>query len=386
MFGGHLLIAFFFIKAASIAIVLALSACVFMKMRNLRIKKKKAAYLKKHQPYFLYVQSNLEESAKLRVPPEKLHRLELEVIQDQLTEWIERLQGSQRDKLITLCEDLGLVKMHLKRLRRKVGWKKMASIYHLGMMRSRHAAPFLLEEMETHKRGPSLYILARSVAKCARDENDIRKMIQILVRHPKTAHHLAADIMKDSGFDLTRLAEEFLKAQDEHIIRIALIYLQGQVCFNLLPTLNRLLDADQKRLRIEAANVMLKSIPTMSMDWMNKLMKHQDWEIRALAAKTLGSWEVSGHIGLLLEGLKDSSWQVRYNSAKSLASSEKGFIVLCQAAANTKGPFDTGLLQNVIEEELWKGTSRTFNRFDHLRKQKVYEFYKRESAPKAKVI
>jgi HEAT repeat protein len=55
-----------------------------------------------------------------------------------------------------------------------------------------------------------------------------------------------------------------------------------------------------------------------AMDILVNYMGNEEWEYRALAARALGNHESIESIGLLYDGLKDSNWHVRTNSARSL--------------------------------------------------------------------
>lgn len=266
MFNGNLSIAIDFIEAAAAAILFLLCSCLLLKARNLRIQKKKAMYLRKHQAYFTYLQSHMLESDTLRPPAGRLRPLEQHVIQEQLAEWIERLSGSHRNKLIALCEDLGLVRKNLKQLLSVRTDKRVEAAYYLGMMRSRCAVPDLLSRMEMEKPGSALFIIARAVAKCATDEHDVRRMVRLLLRHKIPAHNLMADILRDTEVDLGHLYGEMLEDTDPNAVRTALACLENRPDMGLSESLYRLLRNGPKQLRYPALKLLVnsRSIPLES--------------------------------------------------------------------------------------------------------------------------
>ena len=75
---------------------------------------------------------------------------------------------------------------------------KLDAAYHLGCMRVQEAAPALLEFLNEHKLNSSLFIVARAIAKCARDEQDIQQMVRALLKHNKRFYDLIVDIIEEA--------------------------------------------------------------------------------------------------------------------------------------------------------------------------------------------
>ncbi len=355
MFQGNLMLAYLFIKTATLVILFILSLAFLFKVRLIRIKKKKAAFQAKHELYFQYVQAHLDDPGALRIPQGRFGRLELEVFQEKLGEWIDMLTGSHQQKLIDLSEQLELVDMNLKRLKSPFSWRRTAAAYHLGLLRARRAAPHLMRRVRKEKYGPNFVIYARSAAQCTQDGNDLKELMALFAKHNKNAASLAADIFRRSPAAEPGLIEELLQSRDLRLVKIALHCLKGQAFSHLAPTLEMLMDAPDKEVRILASEIFLHSSPVLTRDTMTKMLTHSDGEIRAIAAKAAGLLGTFSCIDMLKQAMLDPDWSVRQNSAKSLAMlGEEGFDALCEIAVHSDDPYSKDMANDVIHEELMK--------------------------------
>ncbi len=259
MTGGNLHIAFVFIQATALIVAVILCILLLNKAKNVYVRNKKKKITLKYEPYFFYIQALLNGNSGLPVPAERLRGLERRVIQLKLTDWMDHVEGSHRDKLGVLCEEIGLVDWNLAKLRSIRSIRKLEAVYHLGSMRSRRAVPYLLGELGKQKFGVPLFIIARALAKSARDGKDMEQVIRHIVKHRKPVHRLAADIIEDSGIDTAELLDRLIMDSNPDIVRIALNCLENKVCTHLLPKLTDLSQTDNKEIRSQAVKILLNS-------------------------------------------------------------------------------------------------------------------------------
>lgn len=355
MFQGSLELAYQFIKIASIVIVVVLAFALLLKARLIYIKKKKDAFTAKHESYFQYLQCDPDDTSVLKKPPGRLSRLELEVIQGKLGEWIDRLKGSHQEKLIALSEELGLVDANMRRLGSKFGWRRVTAAYHLGMLRAKQAAPVLLELARNEKNTVNFLVFARAAALCMEKASDLKQLMERFANQNKPAYSLAADVYTRSPAADSKLLEEMLRSKDIRMVKLAVHCLKGQAYAHLAPNLLKLIDHEDRELRMLAAEAYLHSSPELAQGIVSKLIKHEDEEIRALTARAIGELGNAAYIETLKHAMTDSSWKVRRNSAVSLAMfEEKGFAVLCEVAIHGKDPFSKDMASDVIWEERMK--------------------------------
>jgi hypothetical protein len=228
MAGQHLGLAIAFIYVCLGLIGIGMLLLFYMKIRHLRIQRKTKEYLRKHQDYFLFLQAHLGDTEELPLPPGKLGDLERRVIQQRVTEWIEQFKGDLQQKLIDLCYNAGFVREDLKLLDSLFYGRRIAAAYRLGGMRATEAVPRLLEMLKHQKYSPLSIVLARSIAKSAEDEQQLRDMLIHLLRHGKPIHHLAADILMETRLDASLLLLRLLKEENEDLVKVALAAMRGQ--------------------------------------------------------------------------------------------------------------------------------------------------------------
>ncbi|GIO30666.1 MULTISPECIES: HEAT repeat domain-containing protein [Paenibacillus] len=335
---SHLIVAYVFIYVCLGLIGSGIILLVLMKISNNREQQRREFYEQKHHDYFVYIQAHLGDDAELKLPPGKLKPLERRVIQDKFIEWIEQFKGDYRARLIRLCREAGFVEEDLKALGSLRYGRRLAAAYRLGGMRAEEAVPGLMNMLQKGKYNSILIIVARSIAKSAQRPEDLLQMLRILLSHGKPIHHLAADIMLETGLDAGSILLKLLDDSDPALVKVGLVAMWGQAVPEVMPVLGRLVGSEEKDVRAEAVKLYLSTNPALKDETIVKLMSDRDWEVRAEAAKALGQLHAAGSIPLLVKALQDASWKVRHNSAESLAAlGEAGFEALCQAALSGAG-------------------------------------------------
>ncbi|MCJ8011251.1 HEAT repeat domain-containing protein [Paenibacillus sp. KQZ6P-2] len=345
---SHLIVAYIFIFICLGLIGLGIILLFLMKISQNKEQQLREMYEQKHHDYFVYIQTHLEDEKALRLPPGKLKPLERRVIQDKYMEWIEQFKGEYRAKMIQLCRDAGLVEEDLKALKSFRYGRRLGAAYRLGGMRAGEAVPALLQMLQKGKYNSLLIIIARSIAKSAQRPEDVIEMLRTLLSHGKPIHHLAADIMLETGLDTSGLLMKLLDDQDPALVKVGLVAMWGQAVPEVMPVLGRLVGSEEKDVRAEAVKLYLSSNPTLKDETIVQLMSDRNWEVRAAAAKALGPLHAAGSIPLLVKALQDANWKVRHSSAESLAAlGEAGFEALCQAALSGAGIQREAALQRI---------------------------------------
>ncbi|MUG64832.1 HEAT repeat domain-containing protein [Paenibacillus campinasensis] len=328
---------FIYICLAMITAGIILLFC--MKIKHNAALRKIEVYTAKHRDYFVYVQMHLHDDVKLQLPPGRLDRIEADVIQAKLMEWIEQLKGEAREKLLLLCREAGFVERDIRSLSSFRKGKRIEAAYRLGGMRASEAVPQLLKLLARTNYGPLAIIIARAIAKSADQPEQIRDMLLQLLASGKPIHALAADILLETRLDSASLLRRFLDDPEPGLVKVALVAMWGQAVPSAVPTLDRLVGSSEKDVRAEAVKLYLSSNPVLKDATIAQLMNDHEWEVRAACAQALGRLHAAGSIPLLAEALKDDNWHVRNYSAESLALlGEQGFETLCQAALHGTGP------------------------------------------------
>ncbi|WP_019121006.1 HEAT repeat domain-containing protein [Brevibacillus massiliensis] len=375
----HMAIAMGFIYVSIVLIAVLLAVILTVKARGISREKQEAKIRSKYADYFSYIQAHLGGEERLKLPPQTPSARELTVIQRQLMDWMERVRGNDSKKLAQLCEELGLADLEQRRLHSRCSTVQMDAAYKLGVMRAQQAVPDLLELLRKQRRQPDLFIVARAIARCARDEDDLRQMTVHLVQQSKHTHQLIVEILRESPIDCSPLLIEFLGESDAELVKVGLTGLSVGIDSRLDGQLSSLLTTGEKELRIKAVKLFTRTSNWLTVANVKALLRHADWEVRAAAAKAIGFWGTTEYIGLLKDSLRDPNWWVSYNSASSLAMlGEDGFYALCEAAADTSNLEASHMAQSAIEESLIRPMHDLNNvekLISHNRKLHIYEMF-----------
>ncbi|RNB56800.1 HEAT repeat domain-containing protein [Brevibacillus gelatini] len=345
-----------FVYALCGLILLGLLALFALKLRNISAEKQARRCQEKYRDYFVYLQAYSEEEERLKLPYGEPTQKEKQLIQKQLFELMERFTGVHREKLIRLCEDMGLVALDLERLKSGWKWTRVDAAYNLGVMRSQQAAADLLALLQKNSANdPSLFIVARAIAKCARDNSDLRQMAEFVVRAKKNVHQLIVDIISDSQLDTNSLYTELIRDNDPELVKIGLIGYSVHAQTGLEPTLPKLVMSPDKEVRIKAVKLMCRDVRYLSEQTVKDFLSHKDWEIRALIAKAIGTLQLVDYIPALKKAVGDSHWWVRHHSARSLAQLHTaGFAALCEILREERFGDKVDMAHQIILDDLEK--------------------------------
>lgn len=327
-----------------------------LKLRNIAAEKRARRCLENYHDYFVYLQAHGDEEERLKPPHGDLTLQEKKIIQKKLLELMESFAGVHRARLGQLCEDMGLVELDLQRLDGAWKWTRVDAAYNLGVMRSRRAVPDLLRLLEQLDYDPSLFIVARAIARCARSEADLIEMVRHLVKHRKSFHQLVVDILSESDVDAAPVYASFLREEDTDLVEIGLIGLAARPPSQLELHVQGLVQSREKEVRIKAVKLLCKDARQLTDKRVREFLAHPDWEIRAAVAKAVGMHGLSSHIPLLKQAVSDPNWWVCHHSVRSLARLHlDGFAALCEILR--EGRFGTGLhmAHQAVQEELEKG-------------------------------
>ncbi|GIQ71520.1 HEAT repeat domain-containing protein [Xylanibacillus composti] len=344
------------IQALCVIIALNLLFMAFLyaiKLRNIKRQKLHDRFQVKFKDYLTYVQANLEGPDPLRVPPWTMNLVEREAMQEKLNDMIECFSGEQRQKLIRLCEDMGFVKHHLARLNSRSYRARLDAAYHLGCMRVKEAAPALLDMLKEHPLNSALFVVARALAKCARNEQDIRAMVQVLLQHNRKYDELVVSIIADTELETASLYTDYVNHEHPAYIRIGLIGLNEYTNPAAAAAVYRLMDSGHADIQLKAVDVYLKSSRLLPKHVVSKLLSHANFEIRRMVIHAMANMKSAAYLEPMRDGLADADQRVVYACAKAmLKMGEGGVAALCERAAANRGTERGNFLQNLIEEEL----------------------------------
>lgn len=354
-----------------------MSLTLSIKMSKIISAKKEKDCLANFHSYLYYLQVELDNEAMLRPPNKSLRSFEKKVLQKTLLPWVERLKGVHREKLLILCEAIGLNEYNKKRLQSPWSIVRLDAAYHLGILRDKEVTSQLISMLHRSNFDSSICIIARSIAQTSEYPNEIKNLIQYLVNNTKYHLHLIADISKESSLDLRSVYISFLYEDHSKLNKIGLIGLQDQVDQNIPETVRSFVHSDDKETRILAVQLLMFAMDLTEKD-VHYYLQFPDWEIRNMLADWIGYSGLTQYTGLLKVPIQESNWIVSRTSAKSLAQlGEYGFEILCELAAGIHGEQGREVAKEYIDEKL-KQTINTFSHVDDITEynQKIFIYQK----------
>lgn len=334
----------------NVAFAVVVYALKIKKLNRVRMERR---FELKSKDYLTYVLSHIEDKEPLNAPPFSLNKVEREIMQERLNEMIESFTGTSREKCMALGERLGLVQLQLNRLKKGSYAVKIDAAYHLGCMRVQEAVPDLLKLLQKHKLNSSLFVIARSIAKCARDEQDIKEMLRIVLKHNKGFYDLLADMIKEANVDYGALFTAFIQGENHEFIHIGLRGLKDYTEPTAASVVYRLLDSPDPTIQHKAVEIYLKSVHFIPRNVVQKLLKHPVDEVRILAIQAIADLKLATYIDVMRSALLDQSMRVSDASAKGLLLlGEEGIAELCSVASEARRSGQGEYLQKLIEEQI----------------------------------
>jgi len=362
----NLNLAIYFLYVLVLLNVVFIAAIYIIKMKNIRKQQMIDRFQWKFRDYLTYLQVNLEGKERLRVPPFSMNAVEKAALQERLNEMIDSFTGGPSQKLLELCDDLGFVTKHMNRLQSRSYRVKVDAAYHLGCMRVKEAVPGLLQFLETHKYNSALFVIARAIARCARDELDVRVMVSTLMMHKKEFSDLLADIIQEANVDHAALFGEYLQSGNPALVRLGLAGVKDYHDPRVASAVYRLLDSKDKEVQRKAVHIYLKSAHFLPRNVLNKLIRHERVDIRLLTIRALTELKNHAYLNEMKEALMDPDRRVMYASAVGLLElGNEGVEVLCGSALEMKGAGRGEVIQGIIEDEI-KNLSTKLHDVEHL--------------------
>lgn len=337
-----------------------------VKIRSIRRRKLNDRFQMKFKDYLTYVQANLDGMEPLRVPPWTMNSVEREAMQEKLNDMMEIFSGEQRHKLVQLCVDLGLVQHHMARMNSRTYRVKLDAAYHLGCMRVKEAVPGLLDMLKEHPLNSTLFVVARAVAKCASNKQELEAMVGMLLQHNKKYYELIVNIIADSDVDAGSLYTGYVSRENPAYVRIGLIGLNVYTDPAAASAVYRLMDSKYEDIQIKAVDLYLKSSRLLPRNVVSKLLSHPSLGIRRLTIETLADIKNTAYIELMTTSLNDADQRIVHASAKGLLRmGEEGMVALCERAAAVQGMERGQFMQQLIDDEI-KHLSMQLHNWDKL--------------------
>ena len=272
-----------------------------------------------------YIGALSEMATRSGYPLEMLRRWSPDgVFLETLLEFLKFLQGGERQNLLRLARELGIVERFITELRTAKGRnKRVEAVKALAEFADPASADALLEALSDPV-DEVRWQAAGALAKIG-DPRAVRPLLETLQRESDWGASRIGDTLVAFGSaavpDLARyalLTDSSLSSSTTHLPLVARVLgIIGDV--RAEPAMLSALESDEPELRIRAAAALgtvgsLACVPAL-----RRALRDPVWEVRAQAAAALGRQMDTRAIESLRGSMRDENWWVRQNSAQALS-------------------------------------------------------------------
>ena len=284
-----------------------------------------------------YIGALSEMATRSGYPLEMLRRWSPDgVFLETLLEFLKFLQGGERQNLLRLARELGIVERFVTELRTAKGRnKRVEAVKALAEFADPASADALLEALADPV-DEVRWQAAGALAKIG-DPRAVRPLLETLQRESDWGASRIGDTLAAFGSaavpDLARyalLSDPSMTSATNHLPLVARVLgIIGDV--RAEPAMLSALESEDNELRIRAAAALgmvgsLACVPAL-----RRALRDPEWEVRAQAAAALGRQMDSRAIDSLRVSLRDENWWVRQNSAQALSEIPGGIAALVES-------------------------------------------------------
>ena len=272
-----------------------------------------------------YIGALSEMATRSGYPLEMLRRWSPDgVFLETLLEFLKFLQGGERQNLLRLARELGIVERFVTELRTsKRRNRRVEAVEALTEFADPASSDALLEALQD----PVDEVRWQAAAALAKikDPRAVRPLLEVLQNETDWGANRIADTLVAFGSaavpDLARyalLGDPTLSSASAHLPLVARVLgIIGDVRSE--PAMLSALESNDAELRIRAAAALgtvgsLACVPALT-----RALRDSEWEVRAQAAGALGRQMDGRAIEGLRAAMRDENWWVRQNSAQSLS-------------------------------------------------------------------
>lgn len=239
-----------------------------------------------------------------------------DTIAEMLINRIELVAGETRARLCALSEELGLVDMELRRLKRRDPFAKALACKRLGGYRSRRAASEVFAALDV----PMVDVKYHGLLTLAKigDLSFFRRAFKEKRSVVLLSERSLIEIIDSFEGDKVALYREMMYYEDEFVSSLFIKSAGNVRCQELADEISAFLASDSFTRRIAALKALGHISDARFVKDIRKALADPDWRIRAIAAKSLGLMGDVESKDVLREALSDPEWWVRHNAAEAL--------------------------------------------------------------------
>ncbi|MDF2612377.1 MAG: lyase domain protein repeat-containing protein [Clostridia bacterium] len=249
------------------------------------------------------------------------NKLKSKVVEDRIIYYLETFKGDFISQLVAFCEESGIIDRKIKELSESASYIKALACKRLGELRSKKAVPYLLKEVASPSQDVT-YNALLALAKIGDAEAFLKAFASINASTHLSERSLieVADSFEGNKADIYYPMIDY---ENEFVSCIFIKSAGGYKDSVLGEKIAKFLSCDSKERILSAIKALAGMGDNRYIHQISELTTHEVWEIRAIAAKALGTFHDLSVINKLIDALSDRQWFVRYNAASSLLTLDK---------------------------------------------------------------
>lgn len=250
------------------------------------------------------------------------------VFRDVLLQYLRFLEGREREYLLAVAQELGLVDQYRREVHHRHKEVRVRAAEALTEMADPSTVPMLV--MALTDPVPEVRIQSAAALARIRDQRGARPILAQLDHEDDWAAHRVADALCKFGAKSVDAIVEYLEGPGRYApLVIRSLGIIGDTAAESI--LMRLADSGDEEVRLRSVAALGKAGSPRSMPVLAQALRDPAWEVRAQAARAMGELMDGQAVTWLRHALTDPSWWVRNNAAASLAQLPGGSEALRDA-------------------------------------------------------
>lgn len=248
----------------------------------------------------------------------RLQRLDCEIVESILLDNIEMANPQQLPLLLACLRSSGLLDLRIHQARAASGWKRRAALVALGRTHAPEAVPALAEALDAPE-AETRIAAVRGLGRTGLPEAAIPILDHLLAGALTIPDHAVKNALACCCRDSPRLLLRYLKQSTGPARELLARVLAELATSDLGEDLILLATEADPEVRASAARALGTAQPSFALPVLAVLVRDQEWFVRLRAVVALASIDHTARIRPLLRALCDSNRHVRQRAAWALA-------------------------------------------------------------------
>ena len=262
----------------------------------------------------IFFKNHTQGISKLSAKLER--KTSVQTLEDMLLTILEDTNGETRVKANTIAYQFGFPEKSISMIRERLTGNIAIGCRKAGLYQYEGAIPDILKTLDilsSNTQYQSLMALARigNAAVMIQAFDKINRLIYVNER-------TISEILNTFSGDRYELFKEMIHHKSEYLVRLFLKAIDKETASALIEEISSISESSGKETRLAAIIAIGKSGNSEKIPILIKALNDKEWEIRAMAAKTLGALTGPAAVTALAGAARDREWWVRQNAITSI--------------------------------------------------------------------